>query len=260
MFTLWKCNHCELSNYHTTNRCQACFKKQIDPSPLQSIIHQEYIGFHGFLRFKIFDCPTKLDQIPLDIINLCFKFYETLNKILPVNATKMDVFQAMTICKENKEYMMCYRLLSLLRLVEIDDSITSRLIAFEGKILLEWKQYDAAEIRYQTAIEIAFKSNVSQQHQAAFHALYGQLLFEQYRWDSALIEFIVSSLKSPMDPSYAYCVASCYRQLGNHQETRIWFAKCIELDDKLNDNDLRKLNKDDLKKDAETYLCSHVNH
>ena len=73
MSVRWKCIKCETSNSHMVKRCKICLHKPDNflSLCLESIELKQDSLFSGFLRLII---PN--NNKPLDIIDLCFKFYK----------------------------------------------------------------------------------------------------------------------------------------------------------------------------------------
>ena len=162
---MWKCNHCELLNHYKNNNCQACFHSGSNISLLQSIEPQskpnnvpsslldfksiqlkQHLLFHGFLEI------SKNENKPMDIIDLCFRFYKVNCELTnPPPSTKKQASEVMKkadTCCGNNEYFMAFELYKLIKNNFKDGNCEWRITG----ILDEWKEYEQSELYWKDAI------------------------------------------------------------------------------------------------------------
>ena len=152
MFTRWKCHNCELINNDGKDTCQACFNLPTELSPLKSINLKQDLLFDGYFQFHI----SSHNQ-PMDIMDLCSKFYKVPVKISSHRrTTKRQALEIISIAKkfwENHEYFMSFELYKLLQTYHKDEKFQHKMSMI--LILQSWKQYEYAEICCKEAIETA---------------------------------------------------------------------------------------------------------
>ena len=226
MFALWKCNHCSLSNYDKNTHCQACFENCTTLSPLRCIDHHRKLAFHGFLRMEIVGhLSGKDNQIPMDIVDLCYKFHQIdidINNILSLNKESQieHIYDLAKTCLKNKEFSFAAQLMNLI--IHYDDEGSYRIVL--AGIYNQWKWYDKAQSYYTKALEIA-----PDHKQPIFHYRFGLSLKSQKKFDEAIDEFKIS-LDLHEIGEYAYQIGYCYYRSHKYDDAERYLLKAIELD------------------------------
>ena len=217
-FSLWKCYECGLFNHHSRTYCQACFTPARHLSPLQSINNKQVVLFHGFLRFKIL-CHLNTNQIPSDIINLGYKFYQIDVKSL---SDTESILAKAGPCTEARDYFVAYELYNLVKSERTDGYCYYAM----AKICYQWKEYEHC----QSLLEISIKkAPYSRKYRDYYHL--GLTLQAQKKHDLALTHFIKSynrhsSARSALEVGYSY------HQLKNYKQAEQYYLKAINFDAK----------------------------
>ena len=220
MFSFWKCQNCGLCHDDTKQSCQACFTKTTDFTPLQSIDHHQKVLFDGFIRLKIINHLNK-SRVPMDIINLCYKFYSTDIKKLysSDHHTTQDIVELAMRCWKVGDGFISYQLSNLAK--TDDNKGYSHYLM--GKILHQWKEYERAELSFKASLNIAKHRN-----KIKCHYRYGLLLQSQRKHDLALIQF-QNAFNSSKQAEHAYECAYSYHKLENYTESEKLYIKAIKL-------------------------------
>ena len=215
MLSLWNCQYCGLNNYPQNEQCQACFNDATQLSPLDQIKYKQRITAEGYLKLE-----TSCNNLtPVDIINLCIKFYEIdIKSPSTANELKSLIWEFMN----NKEYYMACEIGKL--------SITfypnnANYHAYYGNALAYWNLPDAAEMEYLSIVELHPESGDS-------WYTYGLMLQINRKYELALMQIKRAIEIEPSNAKYILACATVYENLKDYMKAANLFTKAIEIDPK----------------------------
>ena len=200
LFTLFECDLCE-------GKCEKIF----DKLPLDEIMEQQILIFNGYMRLEILSHFTQDTNklIPIDVINLCMKFYQINIKLLLGVDPKFKALSSLAkMCVNNKEYFIAYKLTQLLLTLHPKSAFCHFCC---GVVYFRWNMLDEAEELFKQAIELK-PDKVGKECCICF---YGDVLFKKLQYELAIEQYekgieishddAFKSIKSQMIRQCAIC-------------------------------------------------------
>eukprot|EP01083_Nonionella_stella_P086649 240865_1 len=218
MFSWWKCSHCDLYNHDDKIHCMACFRTSKQLSPVKSIMYEQELLFHGYLRLNhLMD-----GDVPLDIVNLCFKYHV----IDIASFDEKHTLQRRTLCRiavdcrMNDDFYMAHNILRIL--IESDEDVCYYHYAI-ANVLHGWNVLDSAEDEYKRAIEL-------KPSDASYKYRYALLLQSQEEYTRALAVFERAMKLDELNAEYHFEIAYCHEKLNDFDASKTCYLRAIELE------------------------------
>ena len=213
------CNNCKNRDDFSRNQLnkkqnQKC-KECINQSQLQKIDDNQKVLFEGYMRLRI------SKQAPMDIINICFMFYQIKLQKIPIIPSPHKKYKEhlLSLANEyldNEDYYMAYQLAKYIE--QTDPFNNGYCHTIIGKCLLKWGRYKKAEHAFAKSIEINNASGykkVSPGVLATRHSLHREALQAQKKHHSASDQF-EQAFNLSNRSNYAYEIDMCDQKFKNN--------------------------------------------